>query len=31
MNVIAGVLLRLLQIDNDENMKDHAVVEEELS
>lgn len=30
MNIIAGVLLKLLQIDNDEQIRDHAVVEEEL-
>ena len=30
MNLIAGMLLRLLQIENDEQMKGHAIVEEEL-
>ena len=30
MNLIAGVLMRLLQIENDEKMKEHAIVEEEL-
>ena len=31
MNIIGGVLLRLLKIENDVNIKGHAVVEEELS
>ena len=31
MNLIAGVLLRLLQIENDESMNEHAIVEEELA
>lgn len=30
MNLIAGMLLRLLEIENDEQMKGHAIVEEEL-
>lgn len=31
MNIIAGVLLRLLEIGNDSEIKGHTVVEEELS